>query len=644
MLFWAFVSILTYKYILSLLYQLMKNVFSHVHHHIKHHHKKYLFGLFGGFAVVKVFLLLLGFSALEYANTSTFAQLATGCVTTWSYYTWEYETGWYLTGQELTWWELTGCITIPWYRTGGALDESGVLTWEIRIDEILTWCELTGQVLGEWYTTWWYLTWGYRTWETIVCDEEIETGNVLTWWNGICESGDIVWNGPLSWSFVSNIFPITWSYSWSDCVSGLSLQLRDHNNQRVNLSAISSWATWYNFDSSRLYNFQHSWFYTIYGNTGAGNFTVYSWTYSGTYSRFFTWYKLRLFSQNQSWVYETSPFTIDNQTPTLTGITLLSSWSSTGYINVSGGVVLSFIANKELTWLEITLWSNKIATSSSISWLVYTYTRNLTSLYTEGPVVATIPYADRAWNTGLLVYTSALVLDMTRPVVAGLLFSGYASWVYLNFTWSESIRYTFDYIKAWWTLVTGANPSYLTAHQLNFSWIERSQIYTFHLNTFDRAGNSRLLTGDVLRTTSWMVVSHIYFVPWTSAVVLSWSLTTLGSTLKNEIDKFNICKAWLSYTPVELKIRNTIFTLQMPSFKSTQIKTLVNAFTLFVLDKIIHNYSLTPANMDEITKKFNNFLIVLKLLRDDDNNCRQNLSSYYVNQFKKSLEEYKISL
>ncbi|MEI8008310.1 MAG: hypothetical protein WCI00_02460 [bacterium] len=31
----------------------------HVLHHIKKHHKKYLVGLFGGFAVVKLFALVL---------------------------------------------------------------------------------------------------------------------------------------------------------------------------------------------------------------------------------------------------------------------------------------------------------------------------------------------------------------------------------------------------------------------------------------------------------------------------------------------------------------------------------------------------------------------------------------------------------
>ena len=60
----------------------MTNTFHHhftkLHKHIKKHHKKYLMGIFGSFAVIKLFLLVAGLSVVEY-HVSTFAQLATGC-------------------------------------------------------------------------------------------------------------------------------------------------------------------------------------------------------------------------------------------------------------------------------------------------------------------------------------------------------------------------------------------------------------------------------------------------------------------------------------------------------------------------------------------------------------------------------------
>ena len=74
------------------------------------------------------------------------------------------------------------------------------------------------------------------------------------------------------------------------------------------------------------------------------------------------------------------------------------------------------------------------------------------------------------------------------------------------------------------------------------------------------------------------------------------------------------------------------------------MKTLVNAFTLFVLDEIKKDYTISKDDIDDITKKFDDFLVILKLIRDDDNVCKQNLSNYHIGHFQKALEEYKISL
>lgn len=656
----------------------MKKTLLHLHHHlsshIKQHHKKYLFGIFWGYAVVKLFALVLWLSVVQYSYNSTFAQLASGCTLTGQYYTGAYETWWYmtgqiLTGQVLTWWELTGgeltwCITLPWYWTWGTLDELGVLTGETRIDETqtgciltwqtlinqtLTWGEFTGWYMTGYYLTWWYRTWGYITWceQTQLSWVNQQQQNSSLSWNGICESGDIVWNTPLSWSVVRNIFPIRWSYSWVDCLSWLSLQLRDHNSQWITLKTLVAWSTWYDFDSASLYSFQQSWLYHIIWTGTSGQYYLYTGIATWTYSRLFSWYMVRLITSNQTGITQTAPFIISNDTPTITWITLLSSWSVTWYIPLSGSVVLSFIANQPLTGVQVTLWWGKIPTSSVVSWLSYTYTRILSSLYSEGPLAANIVFTNGVWTTGNVLYTWSLVFDKTLPVITWIVFSGYASWVYLDFSWSEPVNYTINYWKALSWFITGASASYLTAQQFIFSWIDRAQLYSFTLTIADRAWNFRVLTGDVLQTALWTILSHVYFVPIAVAAqeaALSWTLATLSVVLKAEVGKFNTCKNALSYTPIELTIRNNVFTLQMPMFKKSQVKTLVNAFTLFVLDKIKKDSTISSSDITEITKKFDNFLIILKLLRDDDNTCKQNLSNYHISQFKKALEEYKLTI
>ena len=613
--------------------------------------------MFGGFAVVKLFALVLWLSVVEYTNTSTFAQLASGCVLTGQYYTGEYQTWGYLTGQELTWGTLTDCTTIPWYWTGGSLDESGVLTGQIWIDAVQTGCVLTWQTLSQWYMTGYYLTWGYWTGGYITwCltnTGTTQTGNtqqqtgVLSW-TGVCWSGDIVWNLPFSWSVVRNTFPITWTYSWSDCLSSaLSLQLRDHNSQWITLTTLTPWASSYVFDSKPLYSFQQSGFYHIIWTGTSGQFYLYTGIATWSYSRLFSGYKLRLITSNQTSVYETSPFIINNQTSTLTGITLLSSWSATWYLTVSGVVVLNFTASQPLTWLQVTLWWNKLPTTSSVSWLFYTYTWMLSSWYTEGPLAANISFADALWTTGTVLYTWSLIFDTTLPIVNWFVFASYTGWVTFSFSWSEPIRYTISYWKVGWGSITGSSADYLTAQQFNFSWIEIAQTYLFTMTVYDRAGNSRSVTGDVLQTNLWTILSHVYLVPLAPTIqttVVTWNLSTLAVVLKAEVEKFNVCKNALSYTPIELDVRNNKFVLQMPMFQKSQVKTLVNAFTLFVLDKIKNDAGITSDEITEITKKFDSFLIVLKLLRDDDNTCKQNLSNYHISQFKKVLEEFNISL
>jgi hypothetical protein len=114
--------------------------------------------------------------------------------------------------------------------------------------------------------------------------------------------------------------------------------------------------------------------------------------------------------------------------------------------------------------------------------------------------------------------------------------------------------------------------------------------------------------------------------------------------MREEVTKFNQCKSALSYTPVTLTIERKDYILQMPDFRKSDVKTIVNAFALFILDKIEKNGTLTDGEITEITRKFNNFLIVLKLIRDDDNACKQNLSNYHITQFVSVMNEYKIDL
>jgi len=82
----------------------------------------------------------------------------------------------------------------------------------------------------------------------------------------------------------------------------------------------------------------------------------------------------------------------------------------------------------------------------------------------------------------------------------------------------------------------------------------------------------------------------------------------------------------------------------MPQFEKDAVKTLVQAFTIFMVSTLKSDTHLTADNFNLLTRKFNNILIILKLVRDDDNECKQNLSNYHIMQFQKTMAEFGINL
>jgi hypothetical protein len=81
----------------------------------------------------------------------------------------------------------------------------------------------------------------------------------------------------------------------------------------------------------------------------------------------------------------------------------------------------------------------------------------------------------------------------------------------------------------------------------------------------------------------------------------------------------------------------------MPTFKKADVKKLVSAFSYFVVKKLDTVHTLDQTELDSITKTYNNFLVVLKLVRDDDNDCKQNLGNYYMGVFTSTMENYGIT-
>ncbi len=119
--------------------------------------------------------------------------------------------------------------------------------------------------------------------------------------------------------------------------------------------------------------------------------------------------------------------------------------------------------------------------------------------------------------------------------------------------------------------------------------------------------------------------------------------TTPANTFRTEIEKFNMCKDTIwDLSRLEIPVRRYKAILNMPEMEKTYVRKLVSAFSIVLFQRIEEAW-LTEDEINSLTKEFNNFLVILKLVRDDDNECEQNLSNYYMSKFRKSLIEYNLT-
>ena len=95
-------------------------------------------------------------------------------------------------------------------------------------------------------------------------------------------------------------------------------------------------------------------------------------------------------------------------------------------------------------------------------------------------------------------------------------------------------------------------------------------------------------------------------------------------------------------TILEIPARRYKARIEMPDLEKSYVRKLVSAFSIVLFDRIEKAW-LTEDEINDITKDFNQFLIILKLVRDDDNSCEQNLSNYYMSKFRNNLLKYGLA-
>ncbi len=675
-----------------------------VANHVKEHHKKYLFSLIWWWLFIKLAIFMLTGLWLS-VSLNTNADVQTWCVwtgeyMTWEYFTWEYYTWEYMSGQYLTWWEfvkwyytweyltggyytweyLTWCYSTWEYLTGGYF--SGDLrTWEYNTWLYITWC----------YTTWEYFTWEYLTWEYYV--DEYMSGQYLTWWELIewyytwgyltweystwwyrtdcvtlsCEPSDLEIVNP-DWNNVKWLFDIEWSYKNDDCllsenIKQLNIQLYDHNKIRIDLWTVASTETKIEFNSALLEGIydeswvQLSWLYTVtWTDLSWQVYNVFTWLYDWVYADYATGYQVKI--TDESWavfyLWDTTPFIIDNVIPTITWISVSLNWVRNSYIWLSWTTKISFIADEELSWTVVNV-RGREAELVLVSGLVYYYEQTLTTENTEWDLVFDISYQDLAGNAGEYSSFWPITFDKTTPEIEEFTLSwDDQQWFILSRKTSEDTIYKLLYSIDDWAAQEVLGSEFANSFEFTINDLGIWQVLDFSLDIEDKIWNKTDHAWTIEISNDGMVVFD-YDVAWYSTAEVTeweeqiynwvtWSIATFANTLKNEINKYNECKNSISYKELNLKLEWRDFLLNMPNFGKDSMKTIVNAFLIYSIEQMKETWNITDENINLITRKFNNFLVVLKLVRDDENDCRQSLSNYHILQFQKTMKELNIEL
>lgn len=474
--------------------------------------------------------------------------------------------------------------------------------------------------------------------------------------NNSCDSSDINLESPIGGDILKWEFGINRSFNNTDCSNEeLTIKLRDANTQYITIWTANSNTTTFNFDSTLLY----SGFYNMTGLDSSGNvITIYTWEYGWNNFKFFSWHKIIILNSALEVLYEWDEFTIDNQSPILSNIELELINDTGWYIWLNGEVNISFDSNEELSSESKVTILGEYANLESNNNNHYIYSIDLSTENTQWNIIYNIEFEDIAWNTWYIEGDDNIEFDKTKPELDSINFNLDNDWetINLDIKTNEDTKINFVYTLSWTNTWGSYESSYLDDHQHGIIDIKKNAIYNYTISIEDIVENILYIWWTF--SLSWDTVDY------SSNTIDSWNIivdtwfeeqdednedqnndktiSTPVSTFKTEIEKFNICKDSLKNMSIlEIPVRKYKVQLEMPELETNYVRKLVSAFSI-VLFQRIETVWLTETEIDDITKEFNNFLVILKLVRDDGNECEQNLSNYYMSKFRKSLIEYNL--
>ena len=259
---------------------------------------------------------------------------------------------------------------------------------------------------------------------------------------------------------------------------------------------------------------------------------------------------------------------------------------------------------------------------------------------TTGKIVYWIDYSDIAWNTWYYERYDNIELDYTAPIMEN---------INMTKSWDE-IRVTFDtdgitdaylvYMISWAKSTNSLESNSKTGHEFVLNSIRNKLIYNYSISIEDEAKNKLNIWWNFY--ISWdKVIFTNKEIRAGDLITEAWFKSWDEQELKDKLNSFDKCSEDIKFTRMNLPIDWMTWKLVMPSFSNSSVNQMTNAFTTLLV-KRIDGKAFSQKDLDEIFEDLNNFLIVVKLVKDDNNACKQNMSQYYINRFKKTLIKYKL--
>ncbi len=273
----------------------------------------------------------------------------------------------------------------------------------------------------------------------------------------------------------------------------------------------------------------------------------------------------------------------------------------------------------------------------------YSLTGGFGATNMAGPIAYVVNFTDAAGNTGSVTGTNIYTIDTIDPNFQAFAVSGSAA-SGVKFTWntSKSTVYSLQFSLSGSTgvVVPVTTTTYATSHTYTTTALATGKTYLFNIKINDALQNTNFMSGTVVvnasGATSITIATQNNNVLQLSSQV---EAKLFSQILKEEIKKFESCKSDIDFKSTTIPLKgNKSINLKIPEMEKSSTKTIVQAFSLMLVNKL-KSANLSVSEIDETETKVNNFFVILKLLKDDKGDCKQNLSAYYINQFERIMDE-----